>query len=122
MVILLLIVDPCEILGKLSSPLVILILGLNLTLSLKGINGDNNEGRLSRVVIFKIILVKNFILPVVGFLLVYYLGYRLGLIDDKLVCFFLLLNFYTPTAINMITMAIINKFQVILFYKILIWN
>ena len=63
-----------------------------------------------------IIILKLIIIPAIGLFLVYYVGYvYLKVLDQKLLCFFLMTNFTTPTAINMITISIINKFQVIKF-------
>ena len=54
-------------------------------------------------------------MPAIGLCLVYFIGYLyLKVIDGKLLCFMLMTNFSTPTAINMITIAIVNKFQVII--------
>jgi hypothetical protein len=67
---------------------------------------------INRITICVILFVKALVIPFIGLAFVYYIGLGYGLIQDKLVVFYLLTNFYTPTAINMITIAIVNKFQV----------
>jgi hypothetical protein len=59
-----------------------------------------------------ILIVKAIICPSIGFISIYLIGFKFDLIPDKLLCFLLFTNFCTPTAINMITIAVMNKFQV----------
>ena len=57
-------------------------------------------------------VIKAVVFPFIGLFSVWYIGFNYKLVNDPLVCFLLLTNFCTPTAINMVTIAIINKFQV----------
>jgi hypothetical protein len=69
-----------------------------------------------------VLFTKAAVFPVIGLGVVYYLGFLNYLIKDKIACFFLLTNFCTPTAVNMITIAIINKFQVTNLSKMLVYQ
>ena len=42
----------------------------------------------------------------------YHLAYMKNIIENPLVCLIIYLNFCTPTAINLMNMAIFNNFQV----------
>ncbi len=106
--------------GKCVPIFVILTLGLNLSLSLS--EKDENEDRINSHIIAAILISKAIISPAIGFLFVYVLGYYQGLLTDKLQTFLLLTNFCTPTAINMITIAIINKFQINNLSRILVFQ
>jgi hypothetical protein len=62
------------------------------------------------------------IFPTIGLFAIWFFGFKSNIITDPLLCFLLLTNFCTPTAINMITIAIINKFQVNNLSQLLIYQ
>jgi hypothetical protein len=66
--------------------------------------------------------IKSIIFPPIGILFVWALGYKTQILTNPLQCFLLLTNFCTPTAINMITIAILNQFQVNNLSKLLIYQ
>lgn len=69
-----------------------------------------------------ILFIKTFILPALGVVFLYFIAFKNDLVENPLVCFLLATNFCTPTAINMITISIINNFQVSNLSKILIYQ
>jgi hypothetical protein len=52
----------------------------------------------------------------------YFLAYKKNIIENPLVCFLISLNFCTPTAINLMNSAIINKFQIRNLSKIILYQ
>jgi hypothetical protein len=81
---------------------------LSLSLSEK----EEYEERINSRILVAVLISKALLFPALGFLFVYVLGFYQGFLTDKLQTFLLLTNFCTPTAVNLITIAIINKFQI----------
>ena len=81
-----------------------------------------STNRINSRILVVVLISKALFFPAIGFLFVYVLGFYQGFLTDKLQTFLLLTNFCTPTAVNMITIAIINKFQVNNLSQLLIYQ
>ena len=81
----------------------IIVLGANLSIF------KNEKTKIPIKVHFFLAFFRLIVYPCVGIAVVYYGGYRGGLIQDKMMAFVLMLMYATPPANNLMIMATMQK-------------
>ena len=97
------ILSTASFIGSANYILMIIVLGANLSIFKK------EKTKISLALHFMLVYFRLIVYPLVGIGVVYYGGYKLGFIEDKMMVFVLLIMYATPPANNLMIMATMQK-------------